>query len=216
MHRAGAGARRHVPPRRVHPDEGMGADRTRAARCARDLREARRRRFRAAARLHAGGCLEGRRRQADDRRHRLPLQGVRRRVGAGEGAVHERDHDRRRGRGGRHLQERDRRHRVVSGAPADPGPRLAALRRLDRPPGADRGPAPARRPRRRHHRLRVRLDLRPFRQRGDDHRDAADADPAGGRGCGEGAAEGVQEARHRRCNSRSSARASRTRATTSS
>ena len=53
------------------------------------------------------------------------------------------------------------------------GPRLAALRRLDRPARADRGAAPARRARRRHHRLRVRLDLPPLRLRGDDHRDAA-------------------------------------------
>ena len=27
LHREGAGARRHVPPRRLHPDEGLGADR---------------------------------------------------------------------------------------------------------------------------------------------------------------------------------------------
>ena len=62
----------------------------------------------------------------------------------------------------------------------------------------DRGAAPARRARRRHHRLRVRVDLRALRQRGDDRRDAADADPAGGRRRGEGAAEGVQAPRHRR------------------
>ena len=83
-------------------------------------------------------------------------------------------------------------------AAADPGARLAALRRLDRAALPDRGAAPARRARRRHHRLRVRVDLRALRQRGDDHRDAADADPAGGRGRGQGAAEGVQEARHLR------------------
>ena len=52
-------------------------------------------------------------------------------------------------------------------------------------------------PRRRDHRLRVRLDLQPLRHRGDDHRDASDADPAGGRGRREGAREGVQEARDR-------------------
>ena len=33
---------------------------------------------------------------------------------------------------GRHVQERGRRHRLVSGPAADPGPRLAAMRRLDR------------------------------------------------------------------------------------
>ena len=47
-----------------------------------------------------------------------------------------------------------------------------ALRRLDRPAVADRGPAAARDPRRRHHRVRVRLDLRPLRQRGHGGRDA--------------------------------------------
>ena len=46
------------------------------------------------------------------------------------------------------------------------------------PARADRGAAPARRPRRRHHRLRVRVDLQALRLRGDDHRDAAEADPA--------------------------------------
>ena len=81
------------------------------------FREARRRRLRAAARLHAGGCLEGRRRQADDRRRRLASS--RRSASSGFGAtgtVHERHHDRGRGRGGRHVQERDRGHGVVSGA----------------------------------------------------------------------------------------------------
>ena len=58
-------------------------------------------------------------------------------------------------------------------------------------------PAPARRARRRDHRLRVRLDLPPLRLRGDDHRDAAEADPAGGRGRVEGAREAVREARDR-------------------
>ena len=57
-------------------------------------------------------------------------------------------------------------------------------------------PAPARDPRRRHHRRRVRLDLQPLRLRGDDHRDARHADPAGGRRCREGAREGVRQARH--------------------
>ena len=56
----------------------------------------------------------------------------------GHRAVHERDDDRRRGRGGRDLQERDRRDRLVSHAPADSGSRLAALRRLDRASRPDR------------------------------------------------------------------------------
>ena len=61
------------------------------------------------------------------------LEGERRRVGQGHRPVHEPDHDRGRGRRGRHLQERDRRHRLVPDPAADSGPRLAALRRLDRP-----------------------------------------------------------------------------------
>ena len=89
----------------------------------------------------------------------------------------------------------DRRDRLVPAAPADPGPRVRPVRRLDRPARADRGAAPARRPRRRHHRLRVRVDLQPLRLRGDDHRDARHADPAGGRRRGEGAREAVREAR---------------------
>ena len=56
-------------------------------------------------------------------------------------------------------------------------------------------PRAARRPRRRHHRLRVRLDLQAFRLRGDDHRDAAAPDPAGGRGRGQGARQAVRQAR---------------------
>ena len=70
-----------------------------------------------------------------------------------------------------------------------------ALRRLRGPARADRGAAPARRPRRRHHRLRVRLDLQPLRLRGDDHRDAAEADPGRGRRRGQGAREAVRPAR---------------------
>ena len=50
---------------------------------------------------------------------------------------------------------------------ADPGARLAALRRLDRAARADRGTEAPRRPRRRDHRLRVRVDLRALRHRGD-------------------------------------------------
>ena len=87
------------------------------------------------------------------------------------------------------FKQRDRRHRLVPAHAADRRARLAALRRLDRPARADRGAAAARRPRRRHHRLRVRLDLPALRLRGDDRRDARHADPAGGRGRGEGARE---------------------------
>ena len=109
--------------------------------------------------------------------------------------LHGREHDRGRGRRGRRLQECDRRHRLVPDPAADRGARLAALRRLD---GAARTGARAEAPgraRRRDHRLRVRLDLPAFRLGGDDRRDAAEPDPDGGRGRGEGAREAVRQAR---------------------
>ena len=123
-------------------------------------------------------------------------EGERCRVGQGPRQVQGREHDLRRRRGGHHVQDGDRRHRLVPAAPADPGPRVRPLRRLHRPARADRGAEAARDPRRRHHRLRVRIDLQPLRLRGDDRRDARHADPAGGRRRGEGAREAVPEARH--------------------
>ena len=107
----------------------------------------------------------------------------------------------------------DHRHRLVPAAPADPGPRVRPLRRLDRPARADRGAEAARDPRRRHHRLRVRIDLQPLRLRGDDRRDARHADPAGGRRRGEGAREAVRASAASACSSASSARRSSSRAT---
>ncbi len=68
------------------------------------VRQVRRQRREAAARLRHGGRVEERRRQADDGRDRRPLQVERRRVGEGQGPLHGREHDRGRGRGGRHLQ----------------------------------------------------------------------------------------------------------------
>ena len=70
VHREGARARRNLPAGRVHPDEGVGADRAFHAPGARHVRQARRDRRRAAARLREGERVEGRRRQADDRRRR--------------------------------------------------------------------------------------------------------------------------------------------------
>ena len=95
------------------------------------------------------------------------------------------------------LQAGDRRDGLVPDHAADRRARLAPLRRLHRPARADRDPEAPGRPRRRHHRLRVRLDLPALRLRGDDRRDARHADPAGGCGRGEGAGQGVREARHR-------------------
>ena len=141
------------------------------------------------------GVVEGRRRRPDDRGHRVALQGERRRMGEGEGHLHRPEHDRRRGRRG------GRRSRARSSPPA----RSRCVRRFR---ASTRHAASTRRgscrrprsraaggPRRRHHRLRVRLDLQPLRHRGDDRRDAAEPHPGRGRGRREGAPEGVQEAR---------------------
>ena len=63
---------------------------------------------------------------------RVPVQGLRRRMGEGHRPLQGREHDRGRGRGGRDVQERDRRHGLVPAAAADPRARLAELRRLHR------------------------------------------------------------------------------------
>ena len=55
----------------------------------------------------------------------------------GVGPLQGREHDRGRGWGGRHVQERGRRDRLVPAAPADRRARLGALRRLDRAARAD-------------------------------------------------------------------------------
>ena len=99
LHREGARARRHLPPRRLHSHEGLGADRLRDQGGRRDLRQARSPRRRAAARLRDREPVEGRRRQADDRWRRAALQGERRRVGQGRRPLHGREHDRGRGWG---------------------------------------------------------------------------------------------------------------------
>ena len=93
---------------------------------------------------------------------------------------------------------------------ADRRARLASLRRLDRPARADRGAPTARDPRRRHHRVRVRLDLPAVRLGGHDRRDARDADPAGGRRRGQGAREGSSASAGSRSSWASSAQAFRT------
>ena len=91
------------------------------------------------ARLRRGERVEGRRRQADDQRRREPLQGERRRVGQGHRPLQGPEHDRGRGRRGRHVQAGDRRDRLVPAAPAD---RRASTRRA-----ASTRPACSRRPR---------------------------------------------------------------------
>ena len=192
-------ARGDVPARRLHPDEGVGLDRARAPRRARHQPEARRRHRRAGARLRSRERVEGRRRQADDRWRRLALQGEQRDVVPGQRPLRGRAFFRiRQGRDRPELQERDRRDRLGSDHAAYPGARLAAVRRLDRAARADRGAEAPRRARRRDHRLRVRVDLRALRHRGDDDRDARHADSAGGCGRDERAPQVVRASRDRR------------------
>ena len=197
LHRAGGRAGRHVPSRRLHPDEGLGADRARPQGGGGDVREARRLRRRAAARLRRSQRVEERRLQADDGRRGHAAQGQRRGVGARYRPVQGCEHDRGRRRRGRDVLVRHRRYGRVPDAAADSGPRLAPLHRLDGTARADGGAAPACHSGRRHHRLRVRIDLPALRLRGDDHRDARHADPAGGRRRDEGAREAVRQARDR-------------------
>ena len=139
VHREGARARRHVPARRVHPDQGLGADRALPAPGERHVREARREGRRAAARLRRRQRVEGRRRQADDRRRRRPAEGERRRVGEGLRQVHGREHDRDRGRGGRQPSSRRSSRRARS--------RCARRSRASNPTSVSTRPACSRRPR---------------------------------------------------------------------
>ena len=127
----------------------------------------------------------------------------------GAGTLQGREHDRGRGRRGRHASSSAI---IATGSfplrPPIPG--LESTSCVDSTGLLAQTEVPRRLvdPRRRHHRLRVRLDLPPLRLRGDGHRDARHADPAGGRGRGEGAREAVRQARHQRCSSASSARGS--------
>ena len=124
---------------------------------------------------------------ADDRRRRRPLQGQRRRVGQRQGTFTSPNTIAVEG-----AEDVTFKSAIVATGSYPMRPPIPGL---DSPRCVDSTgllsqtevPAPARRPRRRHHRLRVRLDLQPLRQRGDDRRDAAAPDPAGGRGRGEGA-----------------------------
>ena len=123
----------------------------------------------------------------------VALQGERRRVGQGRRPLQGREHDRGRGRRGRHLQVGGRRHGLVPAAPADrraSTPRCCVdstgLLAQEQVPG----------------RLVVlgggiigcefASIFSRFGSRGDDHRDARVADPAGGRGRLEGAREAVR------------------------
>ena len=151
-------------PGRLHPDEGLGADRARHPSGGRGLRRSVST-SRSRSRLRPGGRVEERRRQADDGRRRRPLQGERRRVGQGQGAP-SRARTRSPWRAGRRSRSRARSSRPACSRSGHRSPAsIAALHRPDRPARPDGGAAPARRPRRRHHRLRVRVHLRALRLR---------------------------------------------------
>ena len=164
-------AGRHVPPRRPHPHQGVGADGTRHARARETF-----------AKLGVGVSErqstsrrlppEGRRRQADDRR-RPSLQGLRRRAGARHWAFTSTDHDRRRGRA-RTSRSRARSSRLaVPLRPRFLGSTRSGASKLDRPARPDRGAAPPRRARRRDHRVSEFASIfERLRQRGDYPRDA--------------------------------------------
>ena len=199
MRRARGRARGDVPTRGLHPDEGVGLDGACASCRAGHQPQAGCGHRRAGARLRNGERMEGRGRQADDGWRRLALQGEQRDVVPGQRSLRGRALFRiRQGRDRTQLQERDRRDGLGSDHAADSRARFATVRRLDRASGADRGAQAARRARRRNHRLRVRVDLRAFRHRGDDDRDARHADSAGGLGRDERAAQVVRAARDRR------------------
>ena len=140
LHRGGPGARRHLPAGRLHPDEGVGADRALPAPGARLVREARR-----VGRASPSSTSPA----ANEWKAAVVSQmtgGVASLFKAngvewvqGQGLVPRREHDRGRGRRGRRVHLGDRRDGLVPDPAADPGPRLGALRRLDRPARADGG-----------------------------------------------------------------------------
>ncbi len=115
LRRAGAGARRHLPARRLHPDQGLGADGAPPAPGARRLsRKLGVSVAEPALDFDAANEWKARCRRADDGRRRLALQGQRRRLGARERARFTRpEHARRRGRRGRALRLGGDRDRIV-------------------------------------------------------------------------------------------------------
>ena len=197
VRREGERARRHVSSSRVHPDEGLGPD------CARALR-----RDEIDPRL---GVTAGEPKldfaQANEWKDAVSKQMT---SGVADALQGERDHlvPGRRALRGRPLADpsRARTSDSASRARSSPPARIRSGRRsrgstllgasTRPPPRPNRGPEAARRPRRRHHRVRVRLHLRALRERGDDRRDARHAHPAGGLGRHERAPQDLRAARH--------------------
>ena len=112
-----------VCPRRLHPDEGLGAD-AHALHAARGKRRSSASSPRSRRWTSPAAAVEGRGREADDGWRGHAVQGVRRRVGLGTGRFTGGDNAGGRRRGGHHVPQRHRDHRVVSDATADPGSRL--------------------------------------------------------------------------------------------
>ncbi len=141
-----AGARRHLPAGRLHPDEGLGADGGVPARGEREVREARRRAS-TATQLDFAAANEWKtgvvRQMTQGVAGLFKANGVEWVKGVGSFT----DANTISVEGGEDvtLQVGGGRDGVVPAAPADPGSRVGSLRRLDRPARADRGAAPARR-----------------------------------------------------------------------
>ena len=195
---SGARARRHLPARRLHPDEGVGADRVRAQGGRGDVREARRQGRRAPSSTSAAAN------EWKDQVVKQMTGGVAGLFKANgvewvKGTGRFKDANTIAVEGGEDVIFKQAIVATGSLPLRPPIDGLDSERCVDSTGllAQSRGAAPARRARRRDHRLRVRLDLPPLRLRGDDRRDAADADPDGGRGRGEGAREAVRQARDR-------------------
>jgi pyruvate/2-oxoglutarate dehydrogenase complex dihydrolipoamide dehydrogenase (E3) component len=113
----------------------------------------------AGARLRRRTAVEGGRRQAADRRRRDALQGERDRVGQGRRPLQGREHALRRGR-----EDITFKSAIVATGSSPLRPPIEGIdseRCVDSTGlSPDRGAAPDRHPRRRHHRLRVRLRAR--------------------------------------------------------
>ena len=129
------------------------------------------------------------------RRGRAALQGERRRVGQGHRPLH--DANTIAVEGGEDVTFRTAIVATGSFPMRPPIEGLDSPRCVDSTAPAHKSFEAPRRPRRRDHRLRVRVDLRPLRLRGHDHRDAPEPHPAGGRRRGQGAREAVRQAQHR-------------------
>ena len=210
LHREGARARRHVPPRRLHPDEGVGADRLRAQGGRGDVRQARRQGRRGRARLRGRERLEGGCRQAADRRASPACSRPTASSGSrARAASRTRARSRSRGRG--RLVRAGRRRDAARSRCVRRSTGIDSSRCVDSTGLLAQEQVPRR---------LVVLGggiigcefasiFARFGSRGDDRRAAADAHPAGGRRGRRGAPQALREARYRHPPRVAAARASR-------